>query len=315
MHRLERTSAFILAGLCALAAGCERGRDLAAQSPPVQAAPLTGPQGPPRVPGSALIPGRAPTATTVEPTVGMTPAARVANPYWQDAAAIREGKRLFDWYNCSGCHAQGGGGMGPPLIDDTWIYGSAPANLYDTIYEGRPGGMPAFGGRIPEDELWKLVAFVTSLSKKSAAQGGSQDAATAGQNAPAPQSGSKSAPQSGFKPGPQPGSTSGSPPAQVGAGAAQRVGDAEAGRRAIARIDCGVCHVIPGVPGARGSVGPSLSGFARRSYIAGNVPNDTEHLQRWLLDPPSLAPATAMPRMPVTPVDARDMTAYLQTLR
>ncbi|MCW5622500.1 MAG: c-type cytochrome [Burkholderiales bacterium] len=92
-------------------------------------------------------------------------------------------------------------------------------------------------------------------------------------------------------------------------------GDARAGRRAIAQIECGVCHVIPGVPGARGQVGPTLAGFARRAYIAGSVPNEPQHLLQWILDPPSISPSTAMPRMPITPEQAHDMVAYLYTLK
>ena len=81
-----------------------------------------------------------------------------------NAFAVNQGKRLFRWYNCNGCHAQGGGNMGPPLMDDKWLYGHGPADVYASIVQGRPSGMPAFGGRIPEDQLWQLVAYVRSLS-------------------------------------------------------------------------------------------------------------------------------------------------------
>jgi cytochrome c oxidase cbb3-type subunit III len=83
--------------------------------------------------------------------------------YERNAYALATGKRLFQWYNCSGCHASGGGGSGPALMDDVWIYGSDPATIYQTIAFGRPNGMPAFAGRIPEDQLWQLVAYVRSL--------------------------------------------------------------------------------------------------------------------------------------------------------
>ncbi len=88
----------------------------------------------------------------------------VTNPYDGSAYAISEGQRLFNWYNCSGCHANGGGGIGPPLIKQQWIYGVEPANLFDTIVKGRPNGMPSWGGRIPEYQIWQLVAFVRSLN-------------------------------------------------------------------------------------------------------------------------------------------------------
>jgi cytochrome c oxidase cbb3-type subunit 3 len=96
------------------------------------------------------------------------------NPYEGNAWALSEGKRLFTWYNCVGCHWHGGGGMGPPLMDDNWIYGSDPENIYATIVEGRPNGMPSFRGKIPEYQVWQLVAYVQSLSgnvPKGAASG------------------------------------------------------------------------------------------------------------------------------------------------
>jgi cytochrome c oxidase cbb3-type subunit III len=88
----------------------------------------------------------------------------VMNPYMGSSYAISQGQQLFNWYNCSGCHANGGGGIGPPLIKETWIYGNEPANLFDTIVKGRPNGMPAWGGRIPEYQVWQLVAYVRSLN-------------------------------------------------------------------------------------------------------------------------------------------------------
>jgi cytochrome c oxidase cbb3-type subunit 3 len=81
-----------------------------------------------------------------------------------NAYDISQGQRLFNWFNCSGCHAQGGGGMGPPLMDANFLYGSSPENIYDTIVKGRPNGMPSWGGRIPENQIWQLVAYVRSLS-------------------------------------------------------------------------------------------------------------------------------------------------------
>lgn len=80
------------------------------------------------------------------------------------AQAISDGKRMFQTFNCVGCHANGGGGMGPPLMDERWIYGGEPENIFDTILEGRPNGMPSFQGKIDQADAWKLVAFVRSLS-------------------------------------------------------------------------------------------------------------------------------------------------------
>jgi len=75
-----------------------------------------------------------------------------------------EGKRLFTQYNCVGCHFNGGGGIGPPLMDAQWIYGDQPENIYSTIVEGRPNGMPSFRLKIPDNQVWQLVAYVKSLS-------------------------------------------------------------------------------------------------------------------------------------------------------
>jgi len=89
--------------------------------------------------------------------------AELRNPYEDNAYAVSEGKRLFDQMNCSGCHSHGGGGIGPPLTDDEWIYGSAPQNIFSTIVEGRPNGMPSFRGRLPNYQIWQLVAYVRAL--------------------------------------------------------------------------------------------------------------------------------------------------------
>jgi cytochrome c oxidase cbb3-type subunit III len=84
--------------------------------------------------------------------------------YEENAYALSEGKRLYKQYNCVGCHGQGGGAIGPALMDDQWIYGSEPENIYATIVEGRPNGMPAFGGKIGTTQVWQLAAYVRSLS-------------------------------------------------------------------------------------------------------------------------------------------------------
>jgi cytochrome c oxidase cbb3-type subunit III len=80
------------------------------------------------------------------------------------AYAVSEGKRLYNAYNCVGCHAQGGGAIGPALMDSEWIYGSHPDQIYSTIVQGRPNGMPAFGGKLPDYQVWELVAYVRSMS-------------------------------------------------------------------------------------------------------------------------------------------------------
>jgi cytochrome c oxidase cbb3-type subunit 3 len=88
----------------------------------------------------------------------------VKNEYEENAFAMSEGKRLFSQMNCTGCHAHGGGGMGPPLMDAKWIYGGQPEQIFATVVEGRPNGMPSFRGKLPDYQIWQLAAYVRSLS-------------------------------------------------------------------------------------------------------------------------------------------------------
>jgi cytochrome c oxidase cbb3-type subunit 3 len=94
---------------------------------------------------------------------GGSPSAPVHTPYENNAVAISEGKRLFSAYNCVGCHAHGGGGIGPALRDDQWIYGHEADQIYHTILEGRPNGMPAFRDKVPDYQIWQLAAYVRSM--------------------------------------------------------------------------------------------------------------------------------------------------------
>ena len=116
-----------------------------------------------RAPGEALQPGPA----VPPPFTGSTatgPGERAAHPNEHNAFDVAQGKRWFRWYNCAGCHANGGGGMGPALMDAEWRYGDAPEAVAASIVQGRPNGMPAFGGRIPDAQVGQLVAYVRSLS-------------------------------------------------------------------------------------------------------------------------------------------------------
>jgi cytochrome c oxidase cbb3-type subunit 3 len=81
-----------------------------------------------------------------------------------NAFDIAQGQRYFRWYNCNGCHANGGGGMGPALMDAQWRYGGEIAQIYASIEQGRPNGMPAFGERLGPTQIWQLAAYVRSLS-------------------------------------------------------------------------------------------------------------------------------------------------------
>jgi cytochrome c oxidase cbb3-type subunit 3 len=93
-----------------------------------------------------------------------SPDAPAKSAYEENAYAMSEGQRLFTAFNCSGCHGNGGGGMGPALLDEKWRYGSDPHQIYATIMEGRPNGMPSFRGKLPDHQAWQLAAYVRSLS-------------------------------------------------------------------------------------------------------------------------------------------------------
>lgn len=89
----------------------------------------------------------------------------LANPREHDPRAAEEGKQLFISYNCGDCHGGGGsGGMGPSLQDGRWHFGGSAGEVYESISEGRPDGMPSWGGRISDSQIWALVAYVRTLS-------------------------------------------------------------------------------------------------------------------------------------------------------
>jgi cytochrome c oxidase cbb3-type subunit 3 len=136
------TMGFVLA--LGLAVGCERESRRFDDSPPAPGADS--------VHLTNLQPGEPPPRPTGR------------SPYQGNAYGIAEGKRLYSAFNCNGCHAMGGGAIGPALMDEKWIYGAAPEQIYATIVQGRPNGMPAFGGRVPPQQVWQLVAYVQSLS-------------------------------------------------------------------------------------------------------------------------------------------------------
>jgi cytochrome c oxidase cbb3-type subunit 3 len=85
--------------------------------------------------------------------------------YEENAYHISQGQRLYTWFNCNGCHANGGGDSGPALMDDRWIYGGQIENIVQTIREGRPNGMPPFRGKIPDDQIWQIAAYIRSMGR------------------------------------------------------------------------------------------------------------------------------------------------------
>ena len=156
LARVARTLASAASLALALSAACHSEERRLRERPEANAM-TTGPELASLPPGPS--PGRlAPGAQPIR--AGELGLLYMSNPW-----AISEGKRLFSWYNCSGCHARGGGGMGPPLMDTQWLYGSSPEQIFATIAGGRPNGMPSWGTRVPEAQIWQLVAFVRSLGK------------------------------------------------------------------------------------------------------------------------------------------------------
>lgn len=136
--------AAIVAAVLTVGAGCER-EQRTLHVPPYQATTT----------GSSL---------AAPPRVGGAAAPSLANEDESNSYAISQGKLLFNAYNCSGCHAQGGGANGPALMDAVWIYGADPQTVFESIVRGRPNGMPPFGDRVPEYQVWQLVAYVRSMT-------------------------------------------------------------------------------------------------------------------------------------------------------
>jgi cytochrome c oxidase cbb3-type subunit 3 len=102
------------------------------------------------------------------PGQAVSVADRIANPRAGDAQAAAEGEKLFASMNCVYCHgAHASGLMGPPLNGSGWRYGGTPSELYNSIHDGRPQGMPAWGVRLPPDQIWKLVAYLQTLENAS----------------------------------------------------------------------------------------------------------------------------------------------------
>lgn len=92
-------------------------------------------------------------------------------------------------------------------------------------------------------------------------------------------------------------------------------GDPDQGRVLVTRASCGACHVIPGVENAHGQVGPPLAHYAQRTVVAGMLPNTPQNLTYWIAHPQAVVPGNAMPNTGLSDQEARDVAAYLYTLR
>jgi cytochrome c oxidase cbb3-type subunit III len=148
MSSAFRASVLAMAGLSLALAACDREERHSRAKPLGENVPA-GPS-----PG-LLVAGGTPTNQPIDPRAAM---------YENNAPALAEGQQLFSWMNCVGCHSHGGGGMGPALMDNEWRYGGSMQQIAATIVEGRPNGMPSFRGKLTSDQVWKLAAYVRSLS-------------------------------------------------------------------------------------------------------------------------------------------------------
>jgi cytochrome c oxidase cbb3-type subunit 3 len=137
----------VLFGACTVLAACNReNRNLGPQPPETAPAQLS---------VSGLAPGGQPRTTPPDPR---------AKAYEGNATHIANGQRYYQWFNCNGCHFNGGGGIGPALMDAKWRYGGSIENIVASILQGRPNGMPSFRDKIPEAQVWEIAAYVRSLS-------------------------------------------------------------------------------------------------------------------------------------------------------
>jgi cytochrome c oxidase cbb3-type subunit 3 len=94
--------------------------------------------------------------------------ARQERNYQENAYQLAQGQALYSAYNCVGCHAHGGGDVGPALMDDKWVYGGEIDQVYLSIAQGRPNGMPAFAGLVPSQQIWQIAAYVRSMGGQGA---------------------------------------------------------------------------------------------------------------------------------------------------
>jgi mono/diheme cytochrome c family protein/cytochrome c2 len=243
-------------------------------------------------------------------------------PPLDDAARIQRGALCFQ-AKCVQCH----GAPGIAASDIGKSMQPVPGPLVDALQRWRPreiywitrhgikmSGMPAWEFRLPDDQLWDIVAFVNNLPELTpqAYAGLTQASATA---------------QASWQ-------AAGAGPAVDGCGqmAASRAvaadsptvvpmpaglaqGSIERGRQALYQYACNSCHTIPGVTSSFPNVGPPLQGIASRSLIAGRLANTPQNMALWVQHPKSVKPLSAMPDMGVSGAHAADIVAYLATLR
>jgi cytochrome c oxidase cbb3-type subunit 3 len=146
MSSLFRDRCLAAAAVAAMAAGCQR------EQSDTRGTPL-----------GETVPG-APSDTVFPGAGKLPPLDPRAAAYEGNAPAVAKGQQLFTWMNCVGCHSHGGGGMGPALMDGKWRYGGRIDQIATSIAQGRPNGMPAWSGKLTDQQIWQLAAYVRSLS-------------------------------------------------------------------------------------------------------------------------------------------------------
>lgn len=229
-------------------------------------------------------------------------ARNIETPKLDDERLVMRGAACFR-DKCVQCHGAPGVSQGDigksmqplpgPLVDARHHW--KPRELYWLTKHGiKMSGMPAWEYRLSEEELWSVVAFLARLPDLTPQQ---------------------YAQATRFEPTGVQGAATGSACGAAPDGASVRAGEADRGRRALHQYACSACHTIPGVTSSSPHVGPPLAGIGGRTLIAGKLANTPDNMVRWLRHTREVDPMTAMPELGVTEQDARDIAAYLATLR
>ena len=215
--------------------------------------------------------------------------ARIDVPDLEDEAKITRGVALYRAH-CEHCHGAPGVapepfalGMTPapvPLVHTARAW--PPADVFWVVKEGiKMTGMPAWKYRMSDEDIWAVVAFLPAMSRMTPAQ------------------------YKGIK----------SQQVERQRTFAGETPSVERGRKAIEQYACVTCHAIPGIVGPNFPVGPPLAGIGSRVMLGGVLHNSPENLARWIRTPQAFAPLSAMPNLGLSDADARDIAAFLTTLK
>lgn len=216
-------------------------------------------------------------------------AADIAVPALGDPAQLERGLALYRAH-CVQCHGAPGVAPEPfalgltPLATPLARSGKdrSPGHLFWVVKNGiKMTGMPAWEFRFTDEDIWAVVSFLRRLPLLSVAEYRALEA----------------------------------PPPLTADQALPARPDAARGRRALEQFGCIGCHEIPGAVGPEARLGPTLHGIGARTMLGGVLPNSFDNMVLWLRAPQSFSPHSAMPMLGVTERDARDMAAYLGTMK